>query len=54
MVIDFGDNIMGVLMIVGAIMSVSMIITLTLISYSFTRIYKQQKKFDKEFDKWHY
>lgn len=54
MVIDFGDNIMNVLMIGGAIMSVIMIIALALISYSFTRVYKQQKKFDKEFDKWHY
>ena len=54
MVIDFGENIMTVLMVVGSIVAIMMVIACALISYSFKRVFEKQAKFDKEFNKWHY
>lgn len=48
MIIDFGENIMNVVLIGGAIMAVMLVITSVFIGYGFMRIRKQQKEFDKK------
>lgn len=50
MVIDFGENVMNVLLFVGAIMSMMLVVVIVIIGYAF----KEQKEFNKkrkEFDK---
>lgn len=48
MVIDFGENIMNVILIGGAIMAVMLVITSAVIGYGFIQVRKQRKEFDKK------
>lgn len=51
MVIDFGENIMNVLLFGGAIMSVMLVVTIVIIGYGFMQTLKKQKEFDKQWRK---
>lgn len=44
MVIDFGENIMSILIVVGSIASVLIILCLALISYSVTQVIRQRRQ----------
>ena len=51
MVIDFGENIMNVLLFGGAIMSVVLVVAIVIIGYGFMRMRKMQKEFDEQWRK---
>ena len=44
MVIDFGENIMSILMVLGSIASVIFILAMALISYSVTQVIRQRRQ----------
>ena len=47
MVIDFGENIMSVLMVLGSIVSVIFILAMALILYSITQVIRQRRQMKK-------
>lgn len=51
MVIDFGENIMNVLLFGGAIMSVMLVVAIVIIGYGFMQILKKRKEFDEQWRK---
>ena len=44
MVIDFGENIMSILMVLGSIASVIFILAMALILYSVTQVIRQRRQ----------
>ena len=44
MVIDFGENIMSILMVLGSIASVIFILVMALILYSATQVIRQRRR----------
>ena len=44
MVIDFGENIMSILMVLGSIASVIFILVMALILYSVTQVIRQRRQ----------
>lgn len=51
MTIDFGENIMNVLLFGGVIMSVMLVIAIVIIGYGFMQMRKMQKEFDEQWRK---
>lgn len=49
MVIDFGENIMSILMVLGSIASVIFILAMALVLYSVTQVIRQHQQMKK----WH-
>ena len=52
MVIDFGENIMSILMVLGSIASVIFILVMALILYSVTQVIRQRRQM-KEWSRKH-
>ena len=52
MVIDFGENIMSILMVLGSIASVIFILAMALILYSVTQVIRQRRQM-KEWSRKH-
>ena len=53
MVIDFGENIMSILMVLGSIASVIFILVMALILYSATQVIRQRRQQMKEWSRNH-
>ena len=53
MVIDFGENIMSILMVLGSIASVIFILVMALILYSFTQVIRQHRQMKEEWSRNH-